>query len=147
VTADIDGSIIEVGASAGASATLVLNAGSSVGELNFHDNGTFDETLEVSAASGLSSGSVPVQLQLRVGAGNIGFEPMTAESNFSSTARITSVVYLTPEGLPDRSVTITSASGTVYGIPEPTCGTLAVVCLCIVGGRWRRFRSARASFN
>jgi hypothetical protein len=138
VTADIDGLITELGDGAAASATLHLIAGSSSGELSFGDSGTVNETLGVIVPESSFLGGLPVQLQLRVGAGNQSLDPSTAESNFSSTARITSVAYLTPEGQPDTSVTITSASGVVYGIPEPTSGALAVMCLCIVGGRWRR---------
>ena len=146
VSADTDGMISLSGEGAGARATLNLSAGGSSKEVSFTDNGSYQDTLrlietgEWDAADGL-----PIKLQLFLGGGNNWFAPSTSEVDFSSTATITSVVYLTPDGQPDPSVTVTSASGVVYGVPEPTCGALAIVCLCSAGGARFRRRSCVAS--
>jgi hypothetical protein len=139
VSADIDGTISLSGEGAGARATLNLNAGGASKEVNFTDAGSYQDTVRLIATGDWSElNYLPVQLQLFLGGGNRTFDPSTSTVDFSSTAKITSVVYLTPDGQPDPTVTITSASGVVYGVPEPTCGALAVMCLCTAAGRFRR---------
>ncbi len=139
VSADIDGTISLSGEGAGARATLNLSAGGLTKEVSFTESGSHQDTLRIIETGAWDAlEGLPVKLQLFLGGGNNSFSPSTTEVDFSSTATITSVVYLTPEGQPDSSVTIISASGTVYGVPEPTCGALAVVCLCSAGGRFRR---------
>ena len=128
VSADIDGTISLSGDGAGARATLNLSAGGLSKEISYTESGSYQDTLRlVETGDWDPLEGLPVKLQLFLGGGNNSFSPSTSEVDFSSTATITSVVYLTPDGQPDPSVTITSASGVVYGVPEPTCGA-----------RWRR---------
>jgi hypothetical protein len=61
-------------------------------------------------------------------------------ADFSSTAQIVDVAYLGPDGKPDPSVKITSASGFVYGVPEPSGWLLAIAGIAsIVWHRRPRF--------
>ncbi len=140
--AELHGQILLFGEGAGARATLNLAAGPVENEeraqITFTENGIFNTRISLTYTGDLSQG-LNVSLQLLLGAGNNSFMPSISQADFASTARITRVVFLTPEGQPDPSVNITSASGTLYGVPEPSTGALAVVCLVCAGGVLRRW--------
>lgn len=147
LVAELHGQILLFGEGAGARATLNLAAGPAENEaraqVSVTENGIYNTNISLVYTGDLSQG-LNVSLQLLLGAGNNSFSPSISQADFASTARITKVVYLTPEGQPDPSVNVTSASGTVYGVPEPSSGALALVGLVGAGGLFRRRSSRRA---
>jgi hypothetical protein len=140
--ANFDGHISLSGEGAGARATMILYGGEfreATAQVGVAQSGSVNSSVAVIYTGELSLG-LPVELQLLLSAGNNSFSPSISDANFQSTAKITKVAFLTPQGEPDPSVNVTSASGIVYGVPEPSGGALAVVCLGWAGGRFRRLR-------
>jgi hypothetical protein len=147
VTAHVDGNIIAQGLGdepilpsnvwISFSAYVGLGGGGyAYGGTGMFENVTTTQSLPTSWTAAVG---IPIKVSI-YGYVQNGEAPSSIVADFSSTAQIVDVAYLGPDGQPDSSVTVTSASGIVYGVPEPSGWLLAIAGIAnIVWYRRPRF--------
>jgi hypothetical protein len=96
-------------------------------------NGAYDQLYNLPAQSVTwnATDGLPMTFALAALVGNTT-TTLSAVVDFSAGAQITSIALLDSHGLPDPTVTITSASGIVYGVPEPEVFPLLLCALGLV---------------
>lgn len=105
-----------------------LTVGIGHSTINVTSVGTYDQVFNIHLANPFPGtvGTLPLNIfmaaQTRIDTGVV-----SAVSDFS--ARIERITYLRPDGSPDPTVVITSESGHIYGIPEPSSCLMAAMQL------------------
>jgi hypothetical protein len=105
------------------------------GLVSYGLNGKYDEFFQFAIDNPLSPGSpfswdalngLSLKFSLTAMVGNGRYDGYVLSGLTDFTASIANVAYIGANGQPDPSVTITSASGTIYEIPEPSGWLLAM---------------------